>query len=252
METTEHDVDNLTIDECYMLQRFIRLNRLGLFNEAYDYFEEYLSYTCRSWTVLVEVADCLLRDCLFRNREYEGLSVWLEDVKDDWLKVPSSQERQAFALYKGIADIHEEGLLEDSLRQALEVWDSLSISYPDPDFKIDEMEMFLLVLILQIIVTVQLQDSTLLSTMLPESLKDDKIWALFKGVFSYMLDAKQFWEAHRILQLLLEVVPLNVVPLDEAKSLVREYFRKVHQLETQSNAVEVALAATIEDVYRNF
>ena len=135
--------------------------------------------------------------------------------------------------------------MEDSLRQALEVWESLPISYPD--FELDEMEIFLLELILQIIVAVQSKNSTLLSTMLPESLKDDRIWRLFKRVFSYMLDVKQFWEAHRILQSLLEVIPL-----DEAKSLIREYFSKVHQLETQSNEVKVALASTIEAVHRDF
>ncbi|OXV06025.1 hypothetical protein Egran_06207, partial [Elaphomyces granulatus] len=255
METTEHDnVITLTIDECRIeedvmaeLQEFIRLNHLGLFSEAHALFEECLSAHQGGYLAMVEYADCLLRQGLYKH-----LSDYSEYAEK---RISSSRERQIFTLMKAIADIHRKGSLENSFRAALDVWKSLSISYTlstEPS----DIEMHHFELILQIIVAVQ-KNSTLFSTMLPESLEEDKIWHIFKGSFSYMLDAnfaKHFWKAHRILQYLLEVVPL-----DEAKSLVQEYFSNVRRLKTQSdlelktqNDLEVAVVSTTEIVRRNF
>ena len=152
-----------------VLQYFIRLSHLGWFDEAHTLFvhSPLSTHRYRSYPVMVEFADCLLR-----QGQYEHLSDHLENMKDERLKVPGSQERQTFDLYKGIADIHRNGSLEDSLRKALEVWgsrsnplpltDSNSISCLLTDRKLDEMERFLLELILQIFVAVQSKNSTLL------------------------------------------------------------------------------------------
>jgi hypothetical protein len=122
-------------------------------------------------------------------------------------------------------------------------WESNLISYlSSTDGNLDEMELFLLELILQIFVAVELKGFPI---MLSE--ENDKIWAVFKRVFSHMLDAQQFWEASHIMWSL-----LKVIPLDEAKPLIREYFSKVYQPETWSNAVEVELASTIIAVHRDF
>jgi hypothetical protein len=62
-----------------------------------------------------------------------------------------------------------------------------------------------------------------------------------------MLDAQQFREASQIMWSL-----LKVLPLDEAKSLIREYFSKIYQLETRSNDDESTLVLTIMAVHQDF
>jgi hypothetical protein len=127
METTEHDnVITLTIDECRIeedvmaeLKEFTQLNHSGSFSEAHALFEECLSVHQGGYRAMVEYADCLLRQGLYKHlsdySEYAGK------------RTDGSRERQIFTLMKAIADIHRKGSLENSFRVALDVWKSLSI-----------------------------------------------------------------------------------------------------------------------------
>ena len=104
------------------LEEFVRLNRIGRFDEAHEVFDECLEPYQEWFPVAAEFADCLLHQC-----RYDALLRFTERQYDkNW----GSQELNVFRLIGIRAKCHQTENVQGLIEEAVSIWLELAIEKP--------------------------------------------------------------------------------------------------------------------------
>lgn len=223
MELTMEDMD-VAEDLDSELQAFVRLSRLGLFEEASRWFDECLNFHEHKFPVLVERADMLLRAELYPEA-IKLLTEWLATIEErpDSLVVPEGTSRadisQLLTSMRTLAEVQSGELTGyDALPRAKEHWEYLKASVDDKlsDAQVHLLEVYLdLVAHFAIFLPTEDTDMYTNPPWTPEGTPD---WSGFHDWYASLRDQGYHWEAYSIQRILLP----HVHSEDEMKIYMRQ------------------------------
>jgi hypothetical protein len=188
------------------LEAFVRLSHFGLYDQAREWFDGCLRDHLAKFPVALEYADMLLREGSYQ--EVQALS------PPDTVNLPEHDDvHRLWEMLGQLANIHLGGAQVPALRCAMACFDYLSHRWVGWDGHPSALEIHMLEVYLEIVVVLHryLKWSGLKNQYAnpPWCKADSPAWSGFGNWYAWLRECGYFWEAQRILSILLPIMPLN-------------------------------------------
>ncbi|KAJ5109558.1 hypothetical protein N7532_002203 [Penicillium argentinense] len=190
------------------LEAFVRLSHFALFDQAREWFDGCLRDHLAEFPVALEYADMLLRQGSYREVEVLDLH------SPDTAGLPEHNDiDRLWGLLEQLAIMHLQGPTSDALEDAMACFDYLRYRRVGGDARPSALVIHMLEVYLQIVVgahgTSMWPEGKELYTNPPWCQSDLPAWRGFGAWYADLRECNHFWEAQRILTILLPVLPFK-------------------------------------------